>query len=103
VPTLDRENVRKLADDVAIYYARSSAHPIQCAITLRIFRDGTWRTIHLFDNSHAVEEHHEHHYVGHCKQAPHVRHGATNDLMAAAIAELRARWRELVRTWEHRS
>lgn len=96
----DRWELRPLADDVAIGYARSSAHPLEYAITLRVRRDGRWQTIYLFDNSHAVDEHHEHGYVGDAKQPPRVVHGTTNDVMAAAMTMLRARWPEILEDWE---
>jgi hypothetical protein len=100
VPIKDRETVRRLADCVMAVYARSSAHPVEYAITLRVHRDGAWRTIHLFDNAHAVDEHHEHRYVGDCKQPSRIIGGTTNAVMAAAMRKLRASWREILKTWE---
>ena len=100
MPIKDRENSQELATGVWLFYERSSAHPVEYAITLRIRRDGRWQTIHLFDNSHAVDEHHEHHYVGDCKQAPIVSRGSTNLAMAAAMTKLRTRWSDILRAWE---
>jgi hypothetical protein len=100
VPIKDRLDVRELADDVQIVYERSSAHPIAYAITLRVRRAGSWRTVHLYDNAHGVEEHHEHRYVGDVKQPPRIRRGPVNAAMAAAMQSLEAQWPELVRTWE---
>jgi hypothetical protein len=100
VPIKDREKTWELADDVRLFYRRSSAHPVEYAITLRVLRTGRWRTIHLFDNSHAVEEHHEHRYVGSCKQAPLVRDGDVNAAMARAMKVLFTTWQEILDTWE---
>ena len=92
--------MREPADDVQIVYERSSAHPIGYAITLRVRRRGGWRTVHLFDNAHGVEEHHEHRYVGDVKQPPCITRGPVNAAMAAAMQKLETQWPELVRTWE---
>jgi hypothetical protein len=103
VPIKDRERYWPLAAGVRLYYQRSSAHPVEYAITLRVLRDGRWQTIHLFDNSHGVEQHHEHRYVGSCKQAPVVSHGAVNTAMNAAMEKLHTIWPEIVDAWERTS
>jgi hypothetical protein len=101
VSIMDRERAWKLADDVRVHYQRTSAHPIEYAITLRVLRDGRWRTIHLFDNAHAVDEHHEHRYVDSSKQAPVVRVADVNTAMATALETLFTSWRDIVQDWEH--
>lgn len=98
---MDRERAWKLADDVRVHYQRTSAHPIEYAITLRVLRDARWRTIRLFDNAHAVDEHHEHRYVDSSKQAPAVRVGDVNTAMATALETLFTTWRHIVNDWEH--
>jgi hypothetical protein len=74
---------------------------VKYAITLRVLRGGRWRTIHLFDNAHAVEEHHEHRYVGSRKQPPLVRECETNMAMAAALERLFTMWPQILDAWEH--
>jgi hypothetical protein len=100
VSTKDRERFWRLAPSVRVYYQRSSAYPIEYAITLRVLRGGAWQTIHLFDNAHGVAEHHEHRYVGSCKQPPKVVEGDTNTVMAAAMHKLFTNWQEILEAWE---
>jgi hypothetical protein len=88
------------APDVRVIVTRSSAHPIEYAITLVVLRDGAWRTVRSFDNAHDPAEHHEHRYVGSEKQAPIVTHGPVNDAMHAAELKLRGSWSDIVRSWE---
>lgn len=97
---MDRERFWDLADGVRAFYQRTSAHPVEYAITLRILRGGRWRTIHLFDNAHGVDEHHEHSYVGSCKQAPVVCDCDANAAMAAALETLFTMWPQILDAWE---
>lgn len=98
---MDRERFWDLADDVRVFYQRTSAHPVEYAITLRVLRGGRWRTIHLFDNAHGVDEHHEHGYVASCKQPPIIRDCDTNTAMAVALEKLFTTWRQILDAWEH--
>lgn len=100
MPIKDRSWTQGLVDGVVLVYERSSVHPLEYAITLRTWRDGCWHTIHLFDNAHAVEEHHEHRYVGGVKQPPRITEGPTNPAMAHAMSILISSWPEIVRAWE---
>ncbi len=88
------------APDVRIVVTRSSTHPVEYAITLVILRDGTWRTVRMFDNAHDPLEHHEHRYVGSEKQDPIVTREPVNDAMHAAEVKLRENWSDIVRSWE---
>ncbi|MGB2712040.1 MAG: hypothetical protein WBC33_11035 [Conexibacter sp.] len=67
---------------------------------MQVFRAGEWHTIYLFDNSRAVEEHHEHRYVGSCKQPPAVVTGNVNIAMATALNKLFTHWPEILDAWE---
>jgi hypothetical protein len=100
VPIKDRETIWELADEVFVFYRRSSSHPVEYAITLQLARDGVWHTICLFDNSHGVEEHHEHRYVGSCKQPPAITTGDVNVAMAAALNKLFTHWSQIRDAWE---
>jgi hypothetical protein len=100
VPIKDRETAWELAHDVFAFYRRSSVHPVEYAIRLEVLRDDAWCTIHLFDNAHAVEEHHEHRYVGSCKQPPVITDGDVNIAMAVAMKKLLTRWTEILDAWE---
>lgn len=96
----DRRWVKDLADGVVIVYERSSTHPMEYAITLRVRTEGRWHTMCLFDNAHAVEEHHEHRYVGDVKQPPRIAKGPANVAMDRAMHTLITSWEEIVRAWE---
>lgn len=93
VVELERERVE-------ILYERSSAHPLEYAIVLRVRRQGRWFAVRTFDNAHTPEEHHEHAYVRDEKQTPAVAHGPVNDGMHAAEFKVRANWRDIVSDWE---
>jgi hypothetical protein len=97
----DRTRRRFLASDVQLVVERSSDHPIEDAIVLLVLRDGRWRTVRTFDNTHGPSEHHEHTYVGPEKQSPTVTHGPVNDAMYAAELKLLRDWRDIVHGWDH--
>lgn len=46
--------------DVRIRYGRSERIPIRYAIALETRVEGKRTTIHLWDNAHDADEHHEH-------------------------------------------
>jgi hypothetical protein len=96
----DRTRERFVAPDVSIIIERSSEHPVQYAIILRVLRDGRWHAVRTFDNAHAPKEHHEHPYVGSEKQPPTVTHGPINEAMRAAEVKLMDRWGDIVYEWE---
>jgi hypothetical protein len=99
-PVRDREIVRQPAADIKIVVRRSSAHPVEYSIMLVAHRDGQWWTVRTFDNSHGVEEHHEHRYLGNEKQPPTVIHGSVNEAMGNALEKLLNEWPALVEEWE---
>jgi hypothetical protein len=96
----DRWRRDRLADGILMLTTRSSTHPVEYAIVLLAFRDGRWHTVRTFDNSHAVEEHHEHRYRGDEKRPPIVTCGPVNVAMHAAETKLRRHWEAIVRSWE---
>src|ERR1035441_2398730 len=49
----------------------------------------------------AIEEHHEHRYVGAEKQAPIVTRGSINDAIHAVEIKLRGGWFDSVCSWEN--
>lgn len=89
-----------MAGDVRIVVERSSAHPMTYAVMLVVKRGSAWRTVRTFDNSHDVEEHHDHGYVGSEKQDPTITHGDPNDALGAALLKLRQEWADIVRKWD---
>ena len=99
----DRVRSLFLAPDVQIRVERSSAHPVEYAIILIVYRDGRWCPVRTFDNAHSREEHHEHRYVGAEKQPPTVTHGPVNEAMHAAEEALLANWGAIVREWEQQA
>lgn len=92
----DRQWEQILGPEVTIVARQSSTYPYEYAISLR-YRG---QTIRLFDNSHAVAEHHEHRYIGDQKQPPTITHGDVNTAFANAIAQLLANWRVYVEEWK---
>jgi hypothetical protein len=96
----DRRIVLDLAEDARIVFERSSAHPVEYAVLLLIFRDGKWHTVRAFDNAHDVEEHHEHRYVGDEKQPPIITRGPVNQAMHNALYGLIENWRAIADQWE---
>lgn len=99
MPRKDRTIHIPVAAGVEVVYYRSSTHPIEYAITLRIVHEGTWHTIFLVDNAHSPEEHHAHPYIGDCKQSPFVFGGDTNTVMNDAINILGTCWRTFFDAW----
>ena len=89
-----------VVEGVRIGYNRSSSHPIEYAITLRVLEDEAWHTIYLVDNAHGAGEHHAHAYVGDEKQPPAIFEGDTNTFMNNAIVGLRTWWREIYGPWK---
>lgn len=92
----DREWEQILSPDVRIVVRQSSAYPYEYAVSLR-YRG---QTIRLFDNSHGVDEHHEHRYIGDQKQPPTISRGSVDRAIAAAIARLVANWQGYVAEWK---
>jgi hypothetical protein len=97
----DRMWRRRLAPGVVMMVERSSRHPVEYAIVLLVFCDGTWHTARTFDNAHDSQEHHEHRYIGSEKQPAAITHGPVNEAMHAAEVKLRLGWRDIVRSWEN--
>jgi len=91
-----------ITPDVRIVHSRSSARPIEYAVTLRVHRGDRYRTIHLFDNAHDESEHHEHRYIGFEKQQPPsaVWRGPWRAAMATAVVKLKVEWADILDDWE---
>ncbi|HEU4706392.1 MAG TPA: hypothetical protein VFS64_04300 [Solirubrobacterales bacterium] len=89
---------------VRVRWRRSQAPPpYTYAVTVEVEHEkDVWRTVRLWDNADAVDEHHVHEYTGEeGKQDPIIRSfKAINEAMAAAIAEARRNAVEIVRQWE---
>jgi hypothetical protein len=96
----DRTRIQSLAEDVDLVIEQSSTHPVDYAVILRARRNGEWLTVCLFDNAHATEEHHEHHFRGGVKQAPIVTRGPVNDAIAEALLRLQMEYADIVRQWD---
>lgn len=96
----DRIRRRRLAPGVLMVIERSSAHPVEYAVVLLVERDGKWHTVRTFDNAHALEEHHEHRYIGAEKQAPIITNGPVNNAMHAVEIKLLGNWGDIVHSWE---
>jgi hypothetical protein len=96
----DRRRRRFLAPDVQLVTERTSTHPVEYAIVLLAFRDGTWHTARTFDNAHGPTEHHEHPYIRSEKQPPTIKQGPVNEAMHAAEIGLLGSWSDIVSEWE---
>lgn len=92
----DRSRRKRLDRDTWASIERSSAHPVEYAIAL-VHQE---HTIRLFDNAHAIAEHHEHRYIGNQKQPPTITYGDVNAAMAAAEDKIRANWQRYVEEWK---
>lgn len=88
---------------IRIRYRRSEPPPpVSYAITLESLEGGEWTTVRLWDNSDAIDEHHEHkHTRTSGKQAPLLLDfGSVNEAMAAAIRKAKTEAPEIVRQWQ---
>lgn len=88
--------------DVRVRYGRSAPPPpFRYAVTLELREGEEWSTVRLWDNTHSVDEHHEHGYTrSGGKQPPAVlRLESVNDAMAAAIRRATSEWRAIVNEW----
>lgn len=92
----DRQWKQRLGRDARMIVRRSSAYPFEYDVRLA-YRG---QTIRLYDNAHAVDEHHVHRYIGDQKQPPTITHGDVNTAFANAIAQLLANWRVYVEDWK---
>lgn len=98
----EREVLLEVEPDVQVRYIRSEAPPpVSYAVTLEVEVEGDWATVRLWDNSHALDEHHEHPYTREGgKQEPLVHEFASaNQAMAAAIGKAKRNASEIVREW----
>jgi hypothetical protein len=90
--------------EVRIRYGRSERIPIRYAIMLETRVEDEWTAIHLWDNAHDADEHHEHEYtrsVG--KGDPDVyTFRSINDAMAAAMTRAGQDWQAILDTWRSR-
>jgi hypothetical protein len=78
--------------------------PIRYAIVLetRVEEDGI--AIHLWDNAHDVDEHHEHEYTRREGKRDPVVHvfSSTNQAMAAAMTRAAKDWQTILDNWRSR-
>lgn len=98
----EREVLIEVEPDVQIRYLRSEAPPpVSYAVTLEVELEGSWTTVRLWDNAHALDEHHEHVYTREKgKQDPTVHEFASgNEAMAAAIGKAKRNASEIVKQW----
>lgn len=97
-----REIFIDIEPEIRVRYRRSEPPPpIAYAITLEVLVDGRWSAIRLWDNAHALDEHHEHEYTrAEGKQPPKTLHFASiNEAMADAIRKATSEWQAILRTW----
>lgn len=98
-----REIFIDIEPDVRVRYCRSAPPPpFRYAVVLEILVEGEWTAIRLWDNAHALDEHHEHEYTRRegKKQPTLLKFASTNDAMASGIHKATAEWRAIVRQWE---
>lgn len=75
--------------------------PHRYAVRLEVLVEGSWRTIHLFDNAHGG--HDEHRYVGDAKQpAREFFLGAATRALPAAIGLIEADWPAIIKRWREK-
>jgi len=101
VPTR-REIFIDVKPSIRIRFRRSEPPPpISYAITLESLEDGEWRTVRLWDNADAVDEHHEHEHTktGGKQTAAILDFDSPNQAMAAAIRKAKGEAPEIVRQW----
>jgi hypothetical protein len=87
---------------VRLRYCQSEPPPpLEYAVMLEVFVDGSWATIALWDNADASDEHHEHEYTRKDGKQPAktLAFNATNDAMAAAIRKATTQWQAILKTW----
>ncbi len=78
--------------------------PIRYAIVLETRIEDDWTAIHLWDNAHGVDEHHEHEYTrseGKCDPVVHAL-SSTNQAMAAAMTRAAQDWQTILEDWRSR-
>jgi hypothetical protein len=99
-----REVFIDITAGVRIRYGRSERLPFRYAIVLEARIDDAWTTIHLWDNAHEAEEHHEHEYTrSEGKLVPLVHaFSSTNEAMAAAMTRAARDWRTILENWRSR-
>jgi hypothetical protein len=103
MPDLSREAFIDVEPRVRVRFLRSEPPPpFNYAITLEVLAAGRWGTIRLWDNAHALDEHHEHEYTrGEGKQPPmKLEFSSTNEAMAAAIRKATTEWQTILSRWE---
>jgi hypothetical protein len=70
-------------------------------VRLEILADGSWQTVHLFDNAH--DRHDEHVYLSDEKQtAREFFLGPTTQALPTAIELLDSHWAAIIRLWKER-
>jgi len=99
-----REVFVDIEPDIRIRYGRSERPPIRYAIVLETHVDGDWTAIHLWDNAHRPDEHHEHEYTrSEGKRDPHVHvFDSVNHAMAAAMTRAAQDWKTILDNWRSR-
>jgi hypothetical protein len=96
-----REWFKGLGPESRIAVLTQGRPPDQYVVRLEALVEGSWRTIHLFDNSHG--KHDEHHYVDNAKQpAREFFVGAATQALPAAIDLLDSDWAAIIRRWKEK-
>lgn len=96
-----REWSKGLDPESRIAVSTEGRPPVRYVVRLEILIDGSWRTIHLFDNAHGV--HDEHSYVGDIKQpAREFFAGAPTEALPAAIGLLDGNGPAIIRRWKEK-
>lgn len=97
-----REAFVDLTPDVRIRYGRSERIPIRYAIVLETQVEGDWTAIHLWDNAHGANEHHEHEYTRSKGKGDPLIHPfvSINEAMAAAMTRAGQDWQAILENWK---
>lgn len=98
----DREVFIDIEPDIRVRYCRTHHPPIRYAVTLEVLSPSGWETAQLWDNAHAVDEHHEHEYTRRDGKRPAVilLFDSVSEAMSAAIRKATDEWRTIIERWK---